>query len=149
MKDGPPDSEAGNDGGKAVHIGYLVDCKYIGGNAVLGKHGHGFRIEGDRLGHGEFQLSHSIPLSDVVSVAIAQRGTEEPSGSGPLLASGGGGPYGMGGVGIQHAKAKITTDLTVTTADGQEARWVIEQRGGAWVQAKLSDALRSRGIPLG
>ena len=54
-----------------------------------------------------------------------------------------------GGVGIQHAKAKITTDLTVKTVDGQEAHWIIEQRGGAWVQAKLSDVLRSHRIPLG
>jgi hypothetical protein len=85
----------------------------------------------------------------VVSVTIAQRGTEEPAGSGPLFAAGGGGPYGLGGVGIQHVKAKITTDLSVKTLDGQEARWIIEQRGGAWVQEKLSDALRIRGIPLG
>ena len=139
----------GNNANTSVHIGFQVDCKYVGGNTDLGKHGHGFRIEGDRLGHGEFHLSHSIPLSDVASVTIAQRGTAEPPGGGPLFAAGGGGPYGLGGVGIQHPKAKITTDLTVKTVDGQEAHWIIEQRGGAWVQAKLADVLRRRRIPLG
>jgi hypothetical protein len=144
-----PDSKAGHDASKSVHIGPLVTCKYVGGNADLGKHGHGFRIEGDRLGHGESHLSHSIPLTDVASVTISQRGTAEPPGSGPLLAAGGGGPFGLGGVGIQHVKAKITTDLTVRTVDGQVAHWVIEQRGGAWVQAKVSEVLRRHGIPLG
>jgi len=144
-----PDSKTGNEVSKYVHIGPLVTCKYIGGNSALGKHGHGFRIEGDRLGHGESHLSHSIPLTDVASVTISQRGTAEPAGDGPLLAAGGGGPYGLGGVGIQHGKPKITTDLAVKTKDGQEARWVIEQRGGAWVQAKVADVLRMHRIPLG
>lgn len=148
MKERRHDNE-GNDANTSVHIGFPVDCKYVGGNTDLGKHGHSFRIEGDRLGHGELRLSHSIPLTDVASVTIAQRGTEEPPGGGPLLAVGGGGPYGLGGVGIQHAKAKITTDLMVRTVDGQEAHWIIEQRGGAWLQAKLSDVLRSHRIPLG
>jgi hypothetical protein len=143
------DSKAGDDATTRVHIGIPVDCKYVGGNANLGRHGHSFRIEGDRLGHGELHLSHSIPLTDVASVTICQRGTAEPAWNGPLVAAGGGGPYGLGGVGIQHGKAKITTDLTVKTVDGQEAHWIIEQRGGAWVQAKLSDVLRRRGIPLG
>jgi hypothetical protein len=142
-------SIGGNHATASVHIGFPVDCKYVGGNTVLGKHGHSFRIEGDRLGHGELHLSHSIPLTDVASVTIAQRGSEEPRGGGPLLAAGGGGPYGLGGVGIHHANAKITTDLMVRTVDGQEAHWIIEQRGGAWLQAKLSDVLRGRGIPLG
>ena len=143
------DSDGGSHATTSVHIGFPVDCKYVGGNTDLGKHGHSFRIEGDRLGHGELHLSRSIPLTDVTSVTIAQRGTEESPGGGPLLAAGGGGPYGLGGVGIQHAKARITTDLMVRTVDGQEAHWIIEQRGGAWLQAKLSDVLRRRGIPLG
>ena len=143
MEDRRPESS------KNVHIGPVVTCKYVGGIAELGKHGHGFRIEGDRLGHGETHLAHSIPLTDVASVTIAQRGTDEPAGSGPLFAAGAGGPYGLGGVGIQHAKTKITTDLTVKTVDGREAHWIIEQRGGAWVQAKVSEVLRSHGIPLG
>jgi hypothetical protein len=144
-----PDSETGNDASTSVHIGFPVGCKYVGGNADLGRHGHSFRIEGDRLGHGELRLVRSIPLTDVETVTISQRGTAEPAGNGPLLAVGGGGPYGLGGVGIQHSKAKITTDLTVKTVDGQVAHWIIEQRGGAWVQAKLADVLRKRGIPLG
>ena len=76
----------GNHATASVHIGFPVDCKYVGGNTVLGKHGHSFRIEGDRLGHGELHLSHSIPLTDVASVTIAQRGSEEPRGCSPPVA---------------------------------------------------------------
>jgi hypothetical protein len=131
-----------------IHIGIPINCKYVGGNADLGERGHGFWIEGGRFGHGEFHLSHSIPLTDVTAVTIAQRGTAEPASNGPLLAAGGG-VYGLGGVGGRAAKPKITTDLIVRTSDGQEARWIVEQRGGDWVQAKLADLLRDLGIPLG
>jgi hypothetical protein len=60
-----------------VTISFPVECKYVGGHRALGSHGHHFRIEDGRLGHGEFRLTHSIPLSEVVSVTIAQRGVAE------------------------------------------------------------------------
>jgi hypothetical protein len=132
-----------------VHIGFPVGCRYVGGNTALGDHGHGLRIQGDRLGHGEFHLTHSIPLADVTGVTIAQRGAEESPAAGPLVVQGSGSPFGLGGVGIHHAPMKITTDVTVRTRDGQEAHWVVEQKGGAWLQDELAGPLRARGIPLG
>jgi hypothetical protein len=149
LKSHRPALDTRRTGSAAVHIGFPVDCKYIGGNSNLGSHGHGFRIEGDRLGYGEFDLSHSIPLTDVAAVTISQRGTAAPGGSGPLLAVGAPGLNGLGSGGFLSQAAKITTDLIVRTRDGQEAHWVVEQRGGAWVQEKLGDLLHNLGIPLG
>ena len=60
--------------------GVTIKCKYVGGHSALGKHGHHFRIKDGQLGHGELSLTHSIPLSDVVSVVIAQRGVDNQEG---------------------------------------------------------------------
>ena len=130
-----------------VTISFPVDCKYIGGHQALGRHGHHFRIDDGRIGHGELKLTHSLPLTDVISVVIAQRGIDDRSVSpDPLLAFG----ALHGGRGLTGAPQgpKVTTDITVRTRDGQEARWTVEQRDGGWVHDKLAAALHQAGIPL-
>ena len=71
-----------------VTISFPVDCKYVGGHDALGRHGRHFRIEQGRIGHGELRLTHSIPLTEVASVEVAQREVEEPVAGGPVVAMG-------------------------------------------------------------
>jgi len=128
--------------------GVTIKCKYVGGHSALGRHGHHFRIKDGQLGHGEFSLTHSIPLSDVVSVVIAQRGVDNQERAADYRLAVGG-VYG-GGRGFSTApkEPRVTTDITVRTRDGQEGRWVVEQRDGGWVHDKLSAPLLQAGIRL-
>jgi hypothetical protein len=128
----------------SVTISFPVDCKYVGGHSALGKHGHHFRIQQGRIGYGELSLTHSIPLTDVATVVVAQREVEESTAGGPVLAAG---LMGGGGI-LSSTHPRVTTDITVHTRDGQEAQWTVEQRDGDWVRAKLAAALRQAGIRL-
>jgi hypothetical protein len=130
-----------------VTISFPVDCKYVGGHRALGRHGHHFRIEQGRIGYGEFELTHSIPLTEVTVVVVAQREVEEPAAGGPVVAMGGGGLILAGG-GLPSRRLKVTTDITVRTTDGQEAVWTVEQRDGRWVRDKLAKTLHQEGIRL-
>jgi hypothetical protein len=140
-----PESEPGASG--SVTISFPVECKYVGGNSVLGNSGHHFRIDDGRLGHGEFRLTHSVPLSDVVSVTIAQRGVAESTDGDRYLAFNA--LYGEGrGLSGAPKAPRVTTDITVRTKDGQDARWIVEQRDGGWVHDRLAPALGKAGIRL-
>jgi hypothetical protein len=131
----------------SVTISFPVECEYVGGHSALGTHGHHFRINDGRLGHGEFRLTHSIPLSDVVSVTIAQRGTAESTDGDRYLAFNA--LYGNGkGLSGAPKAPRVTTDITVRTKDGQQARWAVEQRDGGWVHDKLAPVLGEAGIRL-
>ena len=144
MNDGSPTASE-PDALDTVTISFPVDCKYVGGHSALGKHGHHFRIEQGRIGYGELSLTHSIPLTDVATVVVAQREVEESMVGGPVLAAG----LMAGGGGILSTKRpRVTTDITVRTRDGQEAQWTVEQRDGDWVRDKLAAALRQAGIRL-
>jgi hypothetical protein len=143
----PADDDAQPDSSGSVTISFPVECKYVGGHSALGSHGHHFRINDGRLGHGEFKLTHSIPLSDVVSVTIAQRGVAESTDGDRFLAFNA--LYGEGkGLSGAPKEPRLTTDVTVQTKDGQEAHWIVEQRDGGWVHDKLAAALRQAGIRL-
>jgi hypothetical protein len=132
---------------RSVTISFPDECKYVGGHSALGSHGHHFRIDDGRLGHGEFRLTHSIPLSDVVSVTIAQRGMADSTDGDRYLAFSA--LYGNGkGLSGAPKAPRVTTDITVRTKDGQEARWTVEQRDGGWVHDRLSPALGEAGIRL-
>jgi hypothetical protein len=135
-----PDAEG------SVSIRFPVECKYVGGHSALGSHGHHFRINDGRLGHGEFRLTHSVPLSDVVSVTIAQRGIAESTDGSRMLAFNG--VYGGKGLSGAPMEPRVTTDITVRTKDGQEAHWTVEQRDGGWVHDKLAAVLGGAGIRL-
>jgi hypothetical protein len=130
-----------------VTISFPVECKYVGGHTALGSHGHHFRIDDGRLGHGEFRLTHSIPLSDVVNVTIAQRGVAESTAGDRYFAFNA--LYGDGkGLSGAPKEPRVTTDISVRTKDGQEARWTVEQRDGGWVHDKLAAVLGEAGIRL-
>jgi hypothetical protein len=137
-------------GDLTVHIGFPVRCRYRGGHAALGSHGSHLWIRDGRIGHGELRLTHSVPLTDVATVAVEVRrvgGSEART----LMAPGLGGGMGQGGTGAgrgPHATGpKLVTDVIVRTTDGQEARWVVEDRDGQWVRERLTPVLRSHGIP--
>jgi hypothetical protein len=125
----------------SVTIGFPVKCVYRGGHKTLGKHGKHFRIEDGKIGYGEFSLSHSIALSEVASVEVTERqvgGADAQT----LMA------FGTQPTVMKHAaKPKQVTDLTVYTRDGQEALWIIEQRGADWVRKRLTPALQRARIP--
>jgi hypothetical protein len=130
-----------------VTISFPVECKYVGGHSALGSHGHHFRIDNGRLGHGEFRLTHSIPLTDVASITIAQRGVAESTDGSRYLAFNA--LYGEGkGLSGAPKEPRVTTDISVRTKDGQEARWTVEQRDGGWVHDKLAVVLGEAGIRL-
>lgn len=136
--------------GDQVFIGLSVRCRYRGGHHLLGSHGVHLWIRDDRIGHGRWRLTHSIPLSDVSSVDVRERregGSEEKI----LLAEGlaqslGPGAFGAGR-GSRATPPKVVTDLTVRTKDGQDALWVVEDRGAEWVRGRLTGVLRDHGIP--
>lgn len=110
---------------------------------MLGKRGMNFRIEDGKVGYGEFALCHSIPLTDVATVEVVERAVGESRSYTTVLA--------LGTVpdrGFAARAPKQETEITVRTKDGQEAHWVIQQRGGAWVRDKLAPVLGAAGISI-
>jgi hypothetical protein len=125
-----------------VRIGFPVDCTYHGGNKALGKHGKHFWIEDGKVGHGELGLTHGIPLGDVASIEVTERsygGSEVQVLVAPGL------PVGRR---VRGAAPKQETDIVVWSKDGQQATWVVERRGAAWVRKKLATAMHAAGIPF-
>jgi hypothetical protein len=124
-----------------VQIGFPAKCQYRGGSEHLGRRGRRLRIKDGRIGHGVFRLARSIPLTDVASVDVTERqvgGTDAQT----LMA------FGVQPALTKHASPpKQITDVTVHTRDGQEARWVVEQRSADWVKKRLTPALRRTRIP--
>jgi hypothetical protein len=130
-----------HDGDASVRFTFPIHCVYDGGNPQLGCHGRHLWIKEGRIGHGELELTHSIPLAEVVSVEVAPRdggGVEEQT----LMAFG---ATGLGRMG--HAPAEVT-DVTVRTRDGREAAWVVEGRDAHWVRERLAPPLADAGIPF-
>jgi hypothetical protein len=128
------------DQAERIKIGFPVKCEYRGGNEQLGRHGRRFRIQDGKVGHGTFGLSHAIPLSDVGSVEVTERqvGGKEAQ---TLMA------FGTRPRNQPGSPPKQITDLTIRTRDGQQARWVVEQRSADWVRKRLTPALRHARIP--
>ena len=97
------------------------------------------------------RLTHSIPLSEVSSVDVEERqegGSEEKFLFAPGLGQGLG-PSGYGGGrGPRASSPKTVTDVTVRTKDHQEALWVVDDRGGAWVRERLTPVLRGHRVPF-
>jgi hypothetical protein len=85
-------------------------------------------------------LSHGIPLSDVASIEVIERQVGKTK-VGATLA------FGIAG-GLAGKSSKMMTDLIVRTKDGQQANWVVHQRGAAWVRGKLGPVLHEAGIPF-
>ena len=142
-----PSQDADDD---SVFIGVTVRCHYRGGHRLLGSHGVHLWIKDGRIGHGQLRLTHSIPLSDVASVDVKER-REGGSEGKILLAEGlaqslGPGAFGAGR-GSRASPPKVVTDVTVRTKDGQDALWVVDDRGGAWVRDRLTSILRDHRIP--
>jgi len=121
-----------------VKIGAPVDCRYHGGNRTLGRRGRNLWVEHGKIGHGEFKLKYAIPLSDVSSVDVTERiygGSRVPVQPVP-------------GMGVRRTNARLLTDITVRTKDGQEARWVVQERGADWVRGRLAPVLQEALIPF-
>lgn|SRR5665213_2932665 len=140
------DGRSANTDGDSVHIGFPVRCHYRGGHRSLGSHGVHLWIRDGRIGFGELRLTHWLPLSDVSSVDVKERqvgGSE----SQVLMAQGLGFSGMGGGRGPRASAPKLVTDVTVRTKDGQEALWVVEDRGGDWVRERLTGVLRQQHIP--
>jgi hypothetical protein len=131
----------GHDTDESAHVGFPIHCEYHGGSAALGAHGRHLWIVDGRIGHGEFHLSHSIPLSEVVSVEVEPRdggGVEDQA----LWA------YGASGQGRMGHAPGIVTDVTVRTHGGEEAAWVVYGRDVHWVKDRLTPALAAARIPF-
>lgn len=127
----------------SITIGFPVKCVYRGGHAELGKHGKHFRIEDGRIGHGEFKLSHSIPLDSVASVEVEEH--EFGGSRAQTLVSVG--TVKLGGTrGSPASEPRQVTLITVRTKDGQEPLWEVDHKGANWVRERLTPVLRNAGI---
>lgn len=127
----------------SVRIGFPAKCRYKGGNRNLGAHGRHLWIKDGRIGYGRVRLSHSIPLETVERIELSERVIEgvDPR---PLLVQG------LPASGRRSAKGarKLFTDISVHTADGQTALWVVEQRDIDWTRRKLEPVLDEYRIRL-
>jgi hypothetical protein len=126
----------------SVKIGFPVACECRGGNKALGRRGRRLWIEGGRIGHGELSLTHSLPLAEVASIEVTERGTTGTRAS--TFAS----PGLLPGRNFPKAGPRQFTDVRVHTRDGQTALWIVERRGGEWVRDKLAPALHDAGVPF-
>ena len=130
-----------HDNAPEVRFTFPIHCEYHGGNEQLGPRGRHLWIADGRIGHGELQLTHAIPLASVTSVEVEPRdggGVDERA----LLA------MGIAGSGRLRHGAAVVTDVTVRTRDGQEAAWVVEGRDVHWVRERLAPALAAARIPF-
>jgi hypothetical protein len=126
-------------------LGFPVKCVYKGGHEALGSHGKHFRIEDGKIGYGEFNLSHSIPLDAVASIEV----TEHGFGGAEAQTLVGLGTMNIGGVGRRGtpgSESRQVTLITVRTKDGQEPVWEVEHKGADWVRDRLTPVLRKAGV---
>lgn len=131
--------------GDSITIGFSVKCVYKGGHDSLGSHGKHFRIEDGNVGYGEFSLSHSIPLSAVTSVEIAEYGFGNSQAQ--TLIGLGTSVTGLGYRGSPASEPRQLTLITLRTKDGQEPVWEVEHRSAEWVRERLTPILRKAAIP--
>lgn len=126
---------------ESAGVTFPIHCDYCGGHQALGNHGRHLWVENGRIGHGEFHLSHSIPLSEVTNVEVSERqvGGGEV---GTVVA------VGATGGGFFKHDAVLVTDVVVRTKDGQEAAWEVRRRGADWVRGKLMGVLHQGGVPF-
>ena len=136
----------------SVRIGFPAKCRYRGGNRSLGAHGRQLRIKGGRIGYGWLRLSRSIPIETVQLVEISEREIEGVAPSGPnfVWSTRRGAAQDLPASGRRSAKgaAKVFTDISIHTNDGQTALWIVEQRDADWVRRKLTPVLSEEQIPL-
>ena len=121
-------------------ISFPVKCDYKGAIVALGGHGKHFWIQDGKIGHGEFRLSHSVPLDDVESIEVTER---QIGGRGIPLQIVPGVPIVKR---VPGAAPKQVTEIAVRTKDGQEGLWLVDHRGGDWGRSKLAPALCQAGI---
>jgi len=133
-----PDETAGD----ISKISFPVKCAYEGGIAALGRHGKHLWIQDGKIGHGEFRLTHGIPLDDVASVEANER---QIGGRGIPVQIVPGVPIVKR---VPGAAPRQVTEIAVRTKDGQEGLWSVDHRGGDWVRSKLAPALHRAGILL-
>ena len=118
-----------------------MKCDYKSGVAALGKRGKHLWIRDGTIGHGEFSLTHSIPLSEIQSVEV----TERVFGQTDVEISA------MPGLTLdRHVRETVprhVTDVVVGTKDGHEAIWTVANRGSDWVRERLRPALSNAGVP--
>jgi hypothetical protein len=122
-------------------VTFPIHCQYCGGHRALGEHGRHLWIENGRIGHGEFHLTRSIPLSEVASVEVAERAVGGGE-IGTLVAVGA-----VGGGFFKHEAVQVT-DVLVRTKDGQQPVWEVDHRGADWVRRRLANALHESGVPF-
>jgi hypothetical protein len=121
-----------------ANIGGPVDCRYCGGSRTLGRRGRNLWVEEGKIGHGETKLTYAIALSDVASVDV----TERVYGGSRMHAQI------VLGVGRHDPTPRLVTDITVRTRDGQEAHWVVQEKGAQWVRERLRPVLQEALIPF-
>ena len=103
-------------------------------------------ISRGEIGYGDLNLTHGIPLSAVSSIDVKER--EFGGSDAQAFFSAGVGFGGLRrGCGPPATAPKVMTDVTVRTKDGQEALWVVEEHGAAWVRERLTSVLRQVRIP--
>ena len=100
-------------------VTFPIRCEYRGGNTALGPHGKHLWIVDGRIGHGELKLTRSIPLSDVRSVEVIERSV---GGADIQIVAMPGLPLTRQ---VPGAGPRQITEVTVRSADGQEALWLI------------------------
>jgi hypothetical protein len=126
----------------SVNIVFPVKCEYRGGHKILGKHGRHLWIEEGKIGYGGVSLTHWLPLTDVASVDVTERAF---GGSGVQILVAPGMPVTKR---VSATAPRQVTDITVRTKDGQQALWIVQQRGAEWVREKLAPVLHQAGIPF-
>ena len=133
----------------SVRIGFPARCRYKGANRSLGAHGRQLWIKDGQIGYGRFRFSGSIPIETVQRVEISDRVIEGVAPSGPTYVWRPGLAQDLPASGRRSAKgAKVFTDISIHTTDGQTALWVVEQRSAEWVRRKLAPILARSRIPL-
>lgn len=115
-----------------------MDCKYCGGNSTLGRRGRNLWVEDGKIGHGDSKLTYAIALSDVASVDV----TERVYGGSRMHAQ-----IALG-MGVHNTTPRLVTDIAVRTRDGQEARWIVQEKESKWVRDRLAPVLQEALIPF-
>lgn len=119
-----------------MRIGFPTKCRYRGGNRAPGAHGKQLWIKKGHLCHGSLRLSHSIPIEVVQRTEITGRAIEGCKVSG------------VQGRRYSEAVYEVFTDISVHTADGQTALWIVKRRDTEWVRRRLAPMLNEQQISM-
>jgi hypothetical protein len=127
---------------RIARIAFPVWCVYRGGHRTLGEHGRNLWIAGGRIGIGLDRLRSSISLGEVTRVEVADRAVNDATPGVP--------PFSRNPPGRSFTadETRELTDVTVHTADGQRASWVVHHRDATWVRGRLAPALEEAGVVL-